>query len=123
MLTLLAHPVDFARCRLLAAVEPEREFAAAGADQAVEPDDLASLDRQRHILEARAGEPADLDDVLADGDLFLVVDLLDRAVDHQRDQLIASLVSPIRRVPTWVPSRSTETRSASSKTSSMRWLI
>src|SRR5690606_31874065 len=85
---LVAVPEDFPGGKRLAAVETKRELAAAGADKAVQADDLPGAHAQRHVLEARPRQAAGLHDDIADRHLFLVIDLLDRAVDHQRDQLV-----------------------------------
>ena len=62
------------------------EFAAAGADEAIESDDLAFAHFNRDIVKTLAGEPFGREDRRADRDGVLVIDLFDRAVDHQRDQ-------------------------------------
>ncbi|MCY1246109.1 hypothetical protein D9M72_593140 [compost metagenome] len=79
-------PVDLAGRQVLAAIEAEREFAASGTDQAVEADDLAGVNGERHVLEAGAAQAAGFDDHVARRKMLLVIDLLDRAVDHQGDQ-------------------------------------
>ena len=96
-LDLLAHPVDFAGRRRLAAVEPEREFAASGADQAVKTDDLAALTDSETSSKPGPERPRTSRIVSPIGNLFLVIDLFDRAVDHQRDQLGVVRLADIAR--------------------------
>ena len=63
------------------------ELAAAGADQAVEADDLAFAHLDRDVVKAGAGELVGLQDRRADRNCVLVIDLFDRSVDHQRDEV------------------------------------
>lgn len=62
------------------------ELAAACADQAVQPDDLAAPYVDRDALEALAGEAVRRNQLRADRHGILVIDLLDRAGDHTADQ-------------------------------------
>ena len=79
------------------AEDRHRAFAAAGADEAVEPDDLARAHAEGHIREPGAGEVLHVEERRAESDLLLVVDLLDRAVDHQPHQLgLVRLGDPAR---------------------------
>ena len=83
--------------RRIAAEDALNELAAAGADQAVKPDDLALAHRDRDVVEAVAGELFGLENRRADRDLVLVVDLIDRPVDHQRDEIgFVGLADPAR---------------------------
>ena len=63
------------------------ELAAARPDQAVKPDDLAFAHRDGDVLEARARQLVGLQHASPEPDLVLVINLLDRATDHQRDQI------------------------------------
>src|SRR6185312_15594556 len=83
---LLAVPQDAAGGFPVAAVNGGDEFAAAGADQPVETDDFAGADRYRHILEPFPGKVLRLENGRARREMLLVINLLDRAVDHHRDQ-------------------------------------
>ena len=56
MVDRLALPEDLAAGLGEAAEQALHELAAAGADEAVEPDDLAAADPERNVLEALAGE-------------------------------------------------------------------
>src|SRR6185437_47570 len=84
----LALPQDFTGGPGIVAEHAHGEFAAPRADEAVKTDDLAAANAERNILEAFAREVPGLEQHFADRHLLLVIDLLDRAVDHQGHQLV-----------------------------------
>ena len=73
------------------AAEPEdalHRLRSAGADEAIEAQDLALLEREGEIGElGGVGEALDLEHGLADGDVALGKDLVDRPADHEAHQV------------------------------------
>ena len=71
-----------------AAEQTQHELAASGADQPIKPDNLSGPHSHANVLEAFAGEFFRTQDLVAKGNLLLVMDLLDRAGDHAGDELL-----------------------------------
>ena len=80
-------PQRLARGLWIAAENAHCKFAAPRADQPVKPDHLAAPHRDRNVLEALAREVPRFQQHLAERHRLLVIDLIERAVDHHRDQL------------------------------------
>src|SRR3954447_6071794 len=63
------------------------EFAAPGADQSIESDDLAATDRERYVGEARSAQVPHIEQHLSERDRLLVVHFLDGPSHHVADEL------------------------------------
>ena len=123
--TVTALPLERDRAggRRLDAEQRETDIGASGADQPGEAQHLAAAEVEADVLEhALAAEPRDRQQQLARARRRARLKQAHLAPDHVGDGAAAASPRRAARVEISRPSRNTVTRSAISKTSSMRWL-